>query len=430
MTDFIWRGGAAAVTQVDIITFGDGGGGWTGDGTIRTTMTAEDGTTQVETTAAQADTIEVNRDAHLVTLQGSTQTLFAAVTWAASGTTIITGTAKVQGVPFYQNSDESVNDTTGTIAVTNDGSGSSVLSEGPEDINTDGSGNYNSTNWITADGADSTKPSTGAHVIRLNQGAWSLRYGCVQGVAVKEIRMTTGWTGDYGDIANGYAPDYDANNASPKVMSINKIAGRVLTPVVCDFVNISGTDRGADAVKFQASADIDTINGGGPGVRGTVTVTDGGTLDNLAVGPGTTGTYIIGAVNSLDIVSVGSGNCDLNMGAKAIATRVRAHGTGTIRHYGSTSAATVARWESLGNSYSEYNGQGTLTFLENDGAARFTLENSEADAVTITKAVLRGGHIEEGSQVNATWGNFYKPTKSGTASVSATITEYSTSAES
>ena len=94
-----WIGGTTAVANVQTLTVG---GSWVADNTIRTTMTAEDGsTTQAVTTTATSNVPETGvLDPHISDLQASSQSLFSAVTWVKSGSTLVQGTAKIAGVPF------------------------------------------------------------------------------------------------------------------------------------------------------------------------------------------------------------------------------------------------------------------------------------------------------------------------------------------
>ena len=132
-----WTGGASAVAEVDSALFANT---WASADTITSTMTAEDGsTTQTVQSTATSSTIETGvRDVHLTDLQNSSNSMFVKVTFAASGSDTITGTAKTAGIPFYWT--ESVTTAgDGTLVITQDGSGASTLSEGPNDWNVDSS---------------------------------------------------------------------------------------------------------------------------------------------------------------------------------------------------------------------------------------------------------------------------------------------------
>ena len=94
-----WIGGTTAVAQVKTLIVE---GSWAADNTIRTTLTSGDGsTTQAVTSTATSSTMSTGViDPHISDLQASTQSLFSAVTWVKSGSTLVQGTAKIAGVPF------------------------------------------------------------------------------------------------------------------------------------------------------------------------------------------------------------------------------------------------------------------------------------------------------------------------------------------
>ena len=427
MAEYIWVGGAATVTGVTTITYTFNSTGWSNADTPDVVMLDEAGTSQTSThtiSGAPADA-EAVRDAILVTLQAETQSLFLQVTFASSGTDTITATAKVGGIPSHFNktltdADASAGD--GVVVLLQDGSSSSVLSEGPEDWNTDGSGNYNSSNWETAQGATTTKPPDGANNVKFNQGAWSARYGLNQGTGVDEIRITQGFTGDIGDPVNGFYLILDIDNASPQALSIDKTEGRVWITCVGANAFIMGLPPGADALKFGAASDLTGVVVSGPGVRGTITCTTGMALDNIVMVDCPACHMAVGGVTSLDRVEVGAGVCELTMAANPVVIRVQVWGSGTVIHNSNHSGGTVALWESYGGR-SEYNGQGTLTLLKMYGGL-FTLENSTADAVTITTVNQDGGRVVEGGMVNATWSPTYNQ-NGGTTDAAVSVNKFS-----
>ena len=363
--------------------------------------------------------------------------MFLAITWTASGTDTILATAKIAGVPFVLAASESANDTNGTIVHTFDGSGSSVLSEGPEDILVDGSGNYTNSNWVTTEDVVSVAPSTGAHLVKYNQGNHSARYSLQTGVSVNEIRLTPEWTGTYGDPSNGFFLDMDATNAGDKVMVIEKTEGDVWATVECDNVFIKATARGSNAVRFGAGSNIADDGGTaglggivcvGPRVRGTVQILSGATLHNFRVGNDTFGRYIIGEVVLPFSFECGSGIMDLNLGtvgmnaASPSATepgRVLVYGSGVVRHFGTQAGDTIALWLQLGGR-GEPNGPCAITLLD-VRAGLLTFENNRSE-VTVATTELYGGHIEEGGQGSVTFDVFNQ--HGGSSNVSATINDH------
>ena len=424
-TEYIWVGGATTVTGVATITYTFNSTGWSNGDTPDVVMLDEAGTSQTSThtIAGGPANAQAVRDAILVTLQAETQSLFLQVTFASSGTDTITATAKVAGIPAHFNktltdADASTGD--GVVVLLQDGSGSSVLSEGPEDWDVDGSGNYNSSNWETAQGATQTKPPDGNNNVKFNQGAWSARYGLNQGTGVDEIRITQGFTGDIGDPVNGFYLILDIDNANAKALYVDKTEGRVWITCIGENAFITGLPPGADALKFGAASDLTGVIVTGPGARGTITCVTGMTLDNIVMVECPACNMAVGSVLDLDRVDVGAGVCELTMVGRTLVVRVQVWGSGTVIHNSNNSTATVALWETYGGR-SEYNGQGNLTLLKVHGGL-FTLENSTADAVQITTTNQYGGTITEGGMNNATWSTFNR--LGGGGSISATINQW------
>lgn len=418
-TEYIWRGGAAVVTQVDTFTVALT---WTTNDTLRITLTSEGNSTQfVEGTSTGTNEETDVRDVMLALLQANVQTLFQAVTWASSGSFVITGTAKVSGVPFYSAVSSSTGGD-GTWALVN-----TTLSEGPEDRNVDGSdpagpGSYASTNWITAAGADSVKPADGASNVKFNQGSWDMRYGLVDASGYDEIRRTPAYTGTIGDAVAGYYWTADCDNAAAKAWFIDAVQGETWIEPTGENCFIVGTGAGANAVKFGASSDLTGIYCTGQGVRGNVTCLSGMALDNIEMVDCPQASMDVGAVTSLDRVDVGAGLCDLDMGTNTVAVRLQTWGSGVIRHQATVAVGdvSVVLAESYGGTI-EWNGEGKLTLLKVHGGL-FTLENSVADVATITTTNQTGGIVREGGMNNATWSTYNQ--NGGTANVSATINKW------
>ena len=326
-------------------------------------------------------------------------------------------TAVVPGVPFALSVAHSTAGA-GDYVLTNDGSGSSVKSEGPEDLDVDGSGNYASSNWVISNGATSVKPATG-DTARFNTGSFDAKYGLNQsGVALDEFRRTPGYKGVIGDPVKSLFLRYGVANANDKAVTINSVVGDTWLHVTTDDIFVIALPRSANALRLKG--DVGNINVNGSAVQGTITCADAMVLDNFFADECQAMVTKIGAVTSLEKVHVGSGHVTLDMGSGSIVTGVQVWGNATVIHKGLT-GATVALWEGFGG-LSEYNGEGTLTLLEWH-TGTFSLENSTADTVAIDGTNQRGGIVtDEGGAVNVVWSSFIR--FGGGGSVSATLNQF------
>ena len=423
MPERMWVGGAAIVTQVDTITFTFNSTGWSNDDTPDVVVFDSAGTSvTVPTTISGTPTsAEDVRDLVLTAVQASTNALFTAITWSASGTAVILATAVVPGVPFNINeslteADASTGD--GTVAVLGDGTGSSVLSEGPEDVDVDGSGQYASSNWVTDNGATSVKPAAN-DTARFNTGSFDVKYGLNQsGIDLDELRRTPGYKGVLGDPVKGLFLRYGVDNAGNQAVTVNSAVGDTWLHVTTQDIFVIGLPRSANALRLKG--DVGSINVTGSAVQGTITCADAMVLDNFFASECQAMVAKIGAVTSLDKVHVGAGHVTLDMGGGAIGTGVQVWGNATVIHRGLT-GATVLLWEGFGG-LSEYNGEGTLTALEWH-TGTFSLENSTADNVAISATNQRGGIVTDiGGAVNVAWSNYSR--SGGSGSVSATLNQF------
>ena len=411
----MWVGGAAIVTQVNVFTVG---GSWAGSNEdLITTITDSAGTSASVTTTPAGTNEETDvRDVHLVALQAATNALFTAITWTSSGTLIILGTAVVPGVPFAASVSE--DSASGTYVLTNDGSGSSILSEGPEDLDVDGSSNYASSNWVIANGATSVKPAAN-DTARFNTGSFDVKYGLNQSsIDLDEMRRTPGYKGVIGDPVKGLFLRYGVSNANDQAVTINSVVGDTWLHVTTDDIFVIALPRSANALRLKG--DVGNINVNGSAVQGTITCADAMVLDNFFADECQAMVAKIGAVTSLEKVHVGSGHVTLDMGSGSIVTGVQVWGNATVIHKGLT-GASVALWEGFGG-LSEYNGEGTLSLLEWH-TGTFSLENSTADTVAIDGTNQRGGIVtDEGGAVNVVWSSFIR--FGGGGSVSATLNQF------
>ena len=196
-----WIGGTTAAANVQSLTVG---GTWAAGNTVRTTMTAEDGsTTQAVTTSAASSTIETGVvDPHITDLNNSSQSLFSAVTWVKTGTTVVQGTADIAGVPFTM---------AGTVPAGSGTYGSLstvVANAGPNDWNT-------AANFTEAD--ETTAPVPGARDdVKIlphptdednagNPISYDVLYGLDQSaIDLNTLRIPKSYRGSIGDSVNGY----------------------------------------------------------------------------------------------------------------------------------------------------------------------------------------------------------------------------------
>ncbi|HPU34961.1 MAG TPA: hypothetical protein PK184_19890 [Phycisphaerae bacterium] len=180
MATCIWRGGAAAVAQVDHLT--PGGTIEAGDKFI-VTMTGENGNTSSISYSATGTTVQSVVEGLHALLAASTDPLFAAVTWTEDGTKII-GTANTAGVPFYcsvstTESDDDVAD--GQTFVRSTGTANS----GPNDFNTP-------LNWLGG-----SVPGAAEDAAIFEYGSVDCLYG-LYGHSLASIEIRQSYTGNIG----------------------------------------------------------------------------------------------------------------------------------------------------------------------------------------------------------------------------------------
>ena len=420
MADKLWVGGASTVAQVQTDVFA--GGAWTGDGTILATMTSEDGTsTQTVSLATTAVSSEAQLDLFLSSLQGSSDTMFQAVTFSKSGADTILSTASVAGTPFYLAITEFSDDTTGTITEVKDGTGASVLSEGPSDWNVDGSGQYTGTNWRTGGDTNAVKPAD-SDTVRISTGSYDIRYGLFQSsIDLNELRITPGYKGSIGQGSNSIYLRIDVTSSGAQAVTVNSRGQETWLDTTCPDVHVLGGPAGVNLL--QLAGDVDNLHISGP-VNGTITCKAAMVLDNVYVTGAPRAVVNLGAaITSLDQVWVDSGTVTIN--DCAIATNsagdaterngINVMGTGTVIHKGDLDTSVCPRWRQMGG-HGEYNGQGTLTELI-VYAGHFTLNNSTADAVTVSTTNQHGGTVtDDAGIVNATWTTFNRDGGGGVVS--------------
>src|SRR5690349_17360674 len=145
MANPAWLGGASSVAQVVHLT--PGGTIEVGDKFI-VTLTDKDGyytgvqgATQSETYSAGGTTVASVCTGLAAALAASTQSMFAAVTWA-DATTYVTGTSETAGIPFYVSVSTTESDNSSADSQTF-ATSTTTSNAGPNDFNT-------AANWTTA----------------------------------------------------------------------------------------------------------------------------------------------------------------------------------------------------------------------------------------------------------------------------------------
>ncbi len=355
-----WNGGTGVATQVDTLTIANT---WANGDTMTTTMTAEDTSTQTVNTVVTSGTLETDRDEHLADLQASTQSLFAAITWAASSTDKITATAKVSGVPFYcAASETTAGDGTWARAATD-------ANAGPNDWNT-------AANWsgstVPVDSDDVWFDGIG------DDASDDALYGLDQSaIQLTTLQITGGYTGAIGQTANGYYLIIDSTTTSfESGGNATWLNGRLVA------INVTGGAGGPNML--QLDGDIDNLRVLSSGAGGTVTIKNSTVLDNVYVNSAPNVKVVIGtSVSSLDLIdaTTGSVSCD------SACVTINCGGSAVVAH--TTGAVTTAN---MRGGILKYNGSGTLTTANIFEGLLSLLENYTT-AVTITTVNSYGGVV-------------------------------------
>jgi len=384
-----WQGTASLTAQVDTVVLSTAT--WTGDGNLTTTMTAEDGsTTQTVITATTNNDQTVNRDAHLTSLQASTQSLFTPLTWASSGAASITATADTAGIPFYQATTE--DDTVGTI--TSDTTTTS--SSGPHDFGV-------KENWLDEDGATSGTAPAGTDHIFIADSSVSILYGLDQNtLSFARFEVEPTFTGIIGNPADGYYLTFDCADTKIDSQSPSMWIEGTHTDLA-----FSGGEGSSNALQLAGTiTNLFVVNS-----AGTVTCKNSMTVTNvymagggrLLLGSGMTttdvlcaGGYVRGRSNITDLIVSGgtcewySGSISGSGGLFAVTPGVLVHG-GTLR-YMATDILT------------ELTMTGGLVEV---GSPRAPISLARTSIqTTVTNATMYGGSLREvGTIGKVTWSN-------------------------
>lgn len=348
---------------------------------ITITLTNEAGGTQTESIVPSGTDESTIATALRSALNSSTQDLFTTINWTVS-TTVVTGTAKTSGVPFVFSS--AVTGGAGTIT---DATG--TANTGPNDWNT-------ATIW---DGG--SKPVNDEHVA-INSGTRDIKYGLNQsGVNLKSLRIGKQYRGIIGDKVNQYHLQIEVSStagSNTPIVAINTGGVSVWLNGTMPTVIVRGCSVDADAV--QLKGDTDNLRLIGPGVKGTITVADSMTLDNVYVlGVGGARLILGKTLSSFDLIEMDSGIVE-NNGALAASGTININGSGKLIHLEGNAPNVNVRGGEL-----DFRGAGTITTLH-IYAGLFSLVNSVAKLLTITNATVHGGVLDEqGSLANVVYTN-------------------------
>ena len=362
----LWDGNASITANLWTITAALT---WANGDKVKTVLTSEDGSTQqsVETTVAGFVDIENQvRDPHLAALQASTDSLFLANTWAASGTAAITATAVNAGIPTNLTTAETVaGDGTWTEVETTD-------SSGPHDWNV-------TDNWENSD-----VPGDSADSAMFADGSSDVFYGLNQSAVTLSTTLNVGkgFTGAIGDSGNGY---YLQINGTTAFLNSHG-PGIWLKGTWTNVYMQSGKPTG-DMLHLDGTITNLFIAGNGP--TGTVTLPDSSAVTNVYMSaPGCK--LIIGATNTITLLEMSAGTVECK---KAITAANISGGTLTMKD-----AGQIVTLNNRGGVVN-YNCSGTITALNNfSGTVDFSA-NTET-AVTVTASTLHDGAINARSGLN------------------------------
>lgn len=352
-----WVGKAALAAEVDEIVFALFGVA----GETVTFQLRDEGNTlhTVITTLSGTPTNENSRDQVLVDLQASVDVEFQKITWTASGTDKILGTAKNPGVPFHLVVSET--SALGTLVHNTGGTGGSTATSGPNDYAV-------VANWENEDGTPAAaKPAANDDVL-FAEGSDDVLYSLQQnaltpGVAMSTINRSPGYRGTIGQPANGFRLTLDVTGSGDKVVRIDaRNGGDTAWAGTCPTVVVQGSPESPTAVDI--AGDVDDYRIGGAFVRGRIKAASAMTLDNVFVVGVRNAVVELGEnIVSLDLIEADSGNivADTN----PLTLKINGTCSCSLRGTNNWTAAEIR-----GNSALRYEGEGnqTGTFFQSGGS--------------------------------------------------------------
>ncbi len=263
MAVFTWKGGTPEVKQIETFTLNDDFND--SETSVTMTMTDENGGTETESITPSGVDETVIASAWLVALQGSVKTLFVAVDWT-SATNVVTGTAKIAGVPFLAASSITGGAGTRTDSVT-------TASAGPSDVG------------LAANYVEAAAPSSGAtNIINvmphpIDEVSYPMLYSLDQsGVDVRDFIVGSAFDADIGQTANGYYLKIDVNQTSAQVVFKGRGNACWLQGTIKSVYVVGGINS-KDMLQLKGSVTSLYINGSA--VQGKITMADSATLTNV-----------------------------------------------------------------------------------------------------------------------------------------------------
>lgn len=384
----VWEGGTTAAAQIETFTLNND---FNDDETaVFITMTGEDGNTSAVTITPDGTNESVIAALLQVALAASTNALFTAVTWTVASN-VITGTAKVAGIPFY-----AASTVTGTGTSTDSESTSNA---GPCDWNT-------AANWDTG-----VKPASGDHV-KFAQGSYDVLYGLDQSaINLDDLKVGTGYTGTIGDTANGYYLQIAVNNGTAssgeKTVVLNSGGKAVWLNGTMPSVYVMGCTGGNHAVELKGTTTTLTMSGSS--VRGTVRVAASTAIANIYLLNCPQARLFLGAtLTTLALLEMNSGRVSLKSPFTTTGILNIAGGDFTIDYYTSTAATVVVANIEQRGGVIHWNANGTIGTSGANGplilGGVFDLTGNNQGTLSIFYTRLRGGTwIEKGAPVTVSY---------------------------
>lgn len=368
MADREWLGGASITTQVDTFTLNNDFNDSETDITI--TMTAEDGSTQTVSIDPSGTDESAIAAALQSALDGSSQSLFTAVTWTVNSN-VVTGTAVTSGVPFYASS--AVTDGTGTITDSTD-----TANSGPNDWGT-------AANWS----GGAVPVNSDVVFILKRETEYDILYGLDQS-GVTLGRMTVSFGKMIGDRENGYALQINGTtlqvNATGQYVNID---GTFATALV------NSTGRGTETFPaLTLDGDIDNLYITGQAVKGPVKLANSMVLDNVYAADSPSLVLNLGSsISSIDLLELNSGTGEIDSNATTLNisggswVNRGSHGTVSVRGSGSLD------WR-----------DGNITTKGWQFGGSWFLTKIEASDITIAALQINGGnYVETGTGDSVTY---------------------------
>jgi len=397
MATLIFEGDASITAQVDTLT--PGGTIEVGD-EFDCILTAEDNSTvQTEKVIAAGTSVQSVVETIQAQLAASTKSLFQEITWTENDS-LVTGTAKVAGKPFYL-TEATFESGGGAADAQTFAQATSTANSGPNDWNS-------GANWDTG-----SIPANTNDIIIAGTNV-DIKYGLNQsGVNLNSLSIAPTYGGEIGDSINGYYLQISVSNSSPERTSIYNVNGRpIWLKGQFDKIDIGGTSRELNAVQLDlSSATTETLRISGANVLGTITVKSSSSLTSLYVNDCPSAKVVLGtSISGLTTIEITSGN----VVSDSLCSTINVAG-GIYKH----TAGAVTTFNLRGGIV-DYRGAGTITKI-NIFTGFFDLTNLEVIALTITGVEMWGGLLDDtGGLAVITYGSSPNPIVHGGRLISTT----------